>query len=94
MSSPSFLPHLTIELTTTVTLTTGQTNARLGAHLGFDAWNLTSTAGGTIQAALDFAMTIPAGVEDATELYPNMGAIAAEFGDRDPSTGATYTSFL
>jgi len=39
-------------------------------------------------------MTIPAGSEDATELYPDMAAIAAVFGDRNPSTGATYSSFL
>lgn len=39
-------------------------------------------------------MTIPAGSEDPTELYPDMGAIAAQFGDHNPSTGATYTSFL
>jgi hypothetical protein len=39
-------------------------------------------------------MTIPAGTEDPTELYPDMGAIAAEFGDHNPSTGATYSSFL
>jgi len=70
------------------------TNARLGAHLGFDAWNLTSATGGTIQAALDFAMTIPAGSEDPTELYPNVGAGAAVYGDHDPASGASYSSFL
>lgn len=39
-------------------------------------------------------MTIPAGGEDPTELYPDIGAIAAVFGDRDPSSGASYSSFL
>jgi hypothetical protein len=39
-------------------------------------------------------MTVPPGKEDAKELYPFVGAIAAALGDRDPSTGATYTSFL
>ncbi len=39
-------------------------------------------------------MTIPAGIEDATELYPDMAAVAVVFGDRNPSTGAAYTSFL
>jgi hypothetical protein len=87
-------PNLTIELTTINIIPTTQTNARLGAHLGFDAWNLKSASGSTIQAVLDFAMTIPAGSEDPTELYPDMGAIAAVFGDRNPSTGTTYTSFL
>jgi len=73
---------------------TTQTNARLGAHVGFDAWNVTSASGGTIQAALDFAMTIPPGDEEPTELYPSIGAGAAVFGDRDLASGATYSSFL
>lgn len=35
-------------------------------------------------------MTIPAGSEDATELYPEIAAVASQYGD--PSN--TYTNFL
>ncbi len=71
-----------------------QTDARLGAHLGFDAWNLPSATGGTIQSALDFAIATPAGGEDPNELYPSVGAGAAVYGDRDPRTGTSYSAFL
>jgi len=66
------------------------TNARLGAHLGFDAWNLTTATGGTIKAALDFTMTVPPGNETASELYPSVGAGAAVYGDPQ----GTYAAFL
>jgi hypothetical protein len=39
-------------------------------------------------------MTVPAGSEDPTELYPNIGAGAAVYGDHDPASGASYSSFL
>jgi hypothetical protein len=67
-----------------------QTNARLGAHVGFDAWNLTTATGGTIKAALDFTMTVPPGNETASELYPSVGAGAAVYGDPQ----GTYAKFL
>ena len=67
-----------------------QTNARLGAHVGFDAWNLTTASGGTIKAALDFTMTVPPGDETASELYPSVGAGASLFGDPQ----GTYAGFL
>jgi len=66
------------------------TNARLAAHVGFDAWRLRTSNNGTIKAALDFTMTVPPNDEDATELFPSVGAIAAQFGDPD----GTYAGFL
>jgi hypothetical protein len=39
-------------------------------------------------------MTVPAGSEDPTELYPNVGAGGAVYGDHDPASGASYSSFL
>ncbi|KAI0301430.1 chondroitin AC/alginate lyase [Russula brevipes] len=66
------------------------TNARLATHVGFDAWHLRTSDNGTIKAALDFTMTVPPNDEDATELFPSVGAIAAQFGDPD----GTYAGFL
>jgi len=81
------LPSLRILLTNTLPQ---QTNARLVSHLGFDAWNLISASGGTINTALDSAMTVAPGDEDATELYPSIGAVAAVYGD----AGGKYAKFL
>ncbi len=39
-------------------------------------------------------MTIPAGSEDPTELYPSVGAGAAVYSDSDPLSGASYSAFL
>ena len=58
-----------------------QTNARLGQYVGFDAWNHTTKAGVTIQAAADYAMLQPAGSETASELYPDVAAVGAIYGD-------------
>ncbi|KAI0265334.1 chondroitin AC/alginate lyase [Gloeopeniophorella convolvens] len=66
------------------------TNARLAAHVGFDAWNLTSAKGGTILTALNFTMGVPPGDEPASELYPNVGAGAAAYGD----PAGAYAAFL
>jgi hypothetical protein len=66
------------------------TNARLGAHVGFNAWNLTTSTGGTIKAALDFTMTVPPKNETASELFPDVGAGAAVYGDPQ----GTYATFL
>ncbi|KAI0696536.1 chondroitin AC/alginate lyase [Cytidiella melzeri] len=57
------------------------TNARIGEYLGIFAWNKTTTAGATIQAAADYAMTVAPGSEDPTELYPDIAAVAATYGD-------------
>ena len=68
-----------------------QTNARLGNYLGLDSfWNKTTTKGGTIKTALDFAMTVQPGDELASELYPNIAAVAATYGDSD----GKYAAFL
>ncbi|KAI9507103.1 chondroitin AC/alginate lyase [Russula earlei] len=66
------------------------TNARIGSYLGFDAWNLPTTYGATIQTALDFTMALPPGTEDGTELYPDVGAVAAVYGDPN----GTYVGYL
>lgn len=58
------------------------------------AWNDTTIQGATIKDALDFAMTISAGAsgenEAASELYPNIAAVASVYGDAD----GKYTAFL
>ncbi|KAJ3476475.1 hypothetical protein NLI96_g11133 [Meripilus lineatus] len=66
------------------------TNARLGAYVGFNAWNVTTKQGGTIKSALDFAMTKAAGSEPASEIYMIVQAIAASYGD----PGNTYANWL
>jgi hypothetical protein len=53
-------------------------------------WNKTTTKGGTIKAALDFALTVQPGDETASELYPNIAAVAATYGD----AGGKYAAFL
>ena len=68
-----------------------QTSARLGDYLGLPPfWNTTTTQGGTIKAALDFTMTVPPGNDTANELYPNVAAVAAEYGDPN----GKYAAFL
>lgn len=75
------------------------TNARLGSHLGFNAWNLTTSSGSTINSALDFTMSIPISLgtgnnngsnnsseEDSTTMLsflPSVGASAIVYGDED-----------
>jgi len=66
------------------------TNARIGEYVGVAAWNKTTTDGGNIKAACDYAMTIPAGSEDPAELYPDIAAVASQYGDTDNK----YTNFL
>ncbi|EMD36929.1 hypothetical protein CERSUDRAFT_114842 [Gelatoporia subvermispora B] len=66
------------------------TNARLAAYLSYSAWNLTSSAGATVQDALNYAMVQSPGTESASEIYPDVAAVAAAYGD--PS--GTYASFL
>ncbi|GJE86341.1 alginate lyase family protein [Phanerochaete sordida] len=69
------------------------TNAKLGQYVGVNAWNKTTSAGATIQAALDYAMTVPPGPSEtsyAAELYPNVAAVAAVYGD----PAGTYAAFL
>ncbi|KAH8982367.1 chondroitin AC/alginate lyase [Lactarius hatsudake] len=66
------------------------TNARLAAHIGFNAWNLTTSTGGSIKAAIDFTMTVPPKDEPASELFPSVGAGAAVYGDPQ----GKYAAFL
>ncbi|KAI0782105.1 chondroitin AC/alginate lyase [Abortiporus biennis] len=66
------------------------TNARLGAYLGFDAWNVTTADGATIKSAVDYAMAQPAGSEPADEIYTNVAAIGAIYGD----TNGQYSKWL
>ncbi|KAF7972128.1 hypothetical protein HWV62_18852 [Athelia sp. TMB] len=57
------------------------TNARIGEYLGTSFWNKTTTQGATIQTALDYTMTVPPGADAPAELYPNLAAVAATYGD-------------
>ncbi|KAH9947891.1 chondroitin AC/alginate lyase [Amylocystis lapponica] len=66
------------------------TNAKLGSYLGCDVWNNTSGSGATVQTALDYAMTLPAGNETASELYPSIVAVASIYGDPH----GKYASFM
>lgn len=57
-------------------------------------WNKTTNEGATIKDALDFAMTISASTSKegdyASELYPNIAAVASVYGDPD----GKYATFL
>jgi len=53
-------------------------------------WNKTTTKGGTIKTALDFTLTVQPGDELASELYPNIAAVGATYGDSD----GKYAAFL
>ncbi|KAH9851065.1 chondroitin AC/alginate lyase [Lenzites betulinus] len=66
------------------------TNAKLGAYVGYNAWNLTTSNGTTIKSALDFAISQSAGKETASELWPDVVAVGAIYGDAD----GTYTKYI
>ncbi|KAI0634347.1 chondroitin AC/alginate lyase [Trametes polyzona] len=66
------------------------TNAKLGSYVGYNAWNLTTDNGTTIQSALDYAITLPAGKETASELWPNVVAVGAIYGDPE----GKYAKFM
>lgn len=67
------------------------TNARIAEYVGLGTfWNKTTTQGATIKTALDFALTVAPGDEAAAELYPNIAAVAAVYGDAD----GKYAQFL
>ncbi|KAI0649839.1 chondroitin AC/alginate lyase [Trametes meyenii] len=59
------------------------TNAKIGDYIGYNAWNFTTSNGTTIQSALDYAITQSAGKETASELWPNVVAVGAIYGDTD-----------
>ena len=67
-----------------------QTNAKIGDYVGYAAWNLTTSNGTTIQSALDYAMSLPAGDETASELYPQVVAVGAAYGD----PAGAYAAFM
>jgi hypothetical protein len=64
-----------------------QVNARIGQYVGYNAWQLKTQEGATIQDACDYAMTFTASQSNETaydsELYPNVAAVAAIYGDAD-----------
>ncbi|KZV91347.1 chondroitin AC/alginate lyase [Exidia glandulosa HHB12029] len=72
------------------------TNGKLGQYIGYDAWNLTTTKGGTIQKALDWAMQFdPATTGEvksapAQELYQHVAAVGSVYGDPD----GKYAAYL
>ncbi|KZV85030.1 chondroitin AC/alginate lyase, partial [Exidia glandulosa HHB12029] len=72
------------------------TCAKLAAYIGMDTWNLTTTNGGTIQTALDWAMSKdPAATHEVDsapkeELYQDIAAVGAHYGDGD----GKYAHFL
>lgn len=55
-----------------------------------DVFQHTSNSGGTIQKALDFAIKTDPGKEAADELYPNVAAVGAIYGDPN----GKYAGFL
>lgn len=73
-----------------------QTNARLAEYAvpSSPVWNSTSSTGGTIKTALDFAMGISPNSSGensySADLYPNIAAVASIYGDED----GRYASFL
>lgn len=67
------------------------TNARLAEYVGYDGWNAKAASGAGIQAAADYAIGFTPGPgEAASELFPQIAAVAAKFGD---PTGK-YAAFL
>lgn len=55
-----------------------------------NGWDTKTSQGVNIQAAVDFAMTVPPDDEGPTEAYPNIAAIASHYGDPD----GKYASWL
>ncbi|CAE6474335.1 unnamed protein product [Rhizoctonia solani] len=66
-------------------------NARLAEFVGYDGWNAKASSGAGIQTAADYAMQFTPGPgEAASELFPQIAAVAVKFGD--PS--GKYAAFL
>ncbi|KAF8705971.1 Chondroitin AC alginate lyase, partial [Rhizoctonia solani] len=66
-------------------------SARLAEFVGYDGWNAKSSSGAGIQTAADYAMQFTPGPgEAASELFPQIAAVAVKFGD--PS--GKYAAFL
>jgi len=64
--------------------------SRIAEYIGWDTWTIPSKAGTNLKNAVDYAMTIGAGADDPTELYPVVAAVAAHYGD----PGNKYASWL
>ena len=62
----------------------------MSKYAGRDVYQRTSSAGGTIQKALDFMINRNPGKEAASELYPNVAAVGAIYGDPN----GKYARFL
>jgi hypothetical protein len=67
-----------------------QTNVRLAKYVGWNVLQHTSNSGGTIPKALDFLINTDPGDEGTSELYPNVAAVGAIYGDPN----GKYASFL
>ncbi|KAF9503546.1 hypothetical protein BS47DRAFT_789231 [Hydnum rufescens UP504] len=70
------------------------TNAKIGQYVGFDAWNLTTNKGGSIQKAADYVMSLNASstgeAKEVEQLFQVVGAVSAVYGDPD----GKYREFL
>ncbi|KAG9094781.1 hypothetical protein FS749_011829 [Ceratobasidium sp. UAMH 11750] len=67
------------------------TSARLAEYVGYDGWNAKAASGAGIQAAANYAMGfMPGPGEAASELFPQIAAVAVKFGDPD----GKYAAFL
>ncbi|KAG8850446.1 hypothetical protein FRB96_009691 [Tulasnella sp. 330] len=65
---------------------------QIADYLGWNAWNITTAAGTTVQDAVDFSMTLTdAENNDPSELFPSVAAIASHYGDPTRKY-ATYLS--
>ncbi|KAG8986465.1 hypothetical protein FRB90_003989, partial [Tulasnella sp. 427] len=63
---------------------------RIADYMGWNTWNITTKDGVTVKEAVDYAMTMPAGSEDPTELYPDVAAMASYY--KDPNN--KYSGWL
>ncbi|KAG8887843.1 hypothetical protein FRB98_008866 [Tulasnella sp. 332] len=65
---------------------------RIADYLGWNAWNITTAAGKTVQDAANFAMTLTnAENNDPSELFPNVAAVASYYGDPNGQYAAYLT---
>ncbi|QRV79293.1 alginate lyase [Ceratobasidium sp. AG-Ba] len=69
------------------------TSARLAEYIGYDAWNIKAASGAGIQDAANYAMGFTPGPgEAASELFPQIAAVAVKFGDPDGKYAAWLAS--
>lgn len=68
-------------------------NAKIASYLGVNYWNTTTSSGGGIKAALDYAMGFKVdhdGDGPTEELFPDVAAVASIYGDPNNK----YSDFL